>query len=93
MATQPHEREQDLILIENLIGILENTPLTAVTLVDLTDTADKSHLGQISLFNLATAIIALQIGVPGRLTIEVPSRAGGRIEVDWRPRRPPPPPK
>jgi hypothetical protein len=42
-------------------------------------------MGQISLFNLATAITALHIGVPGRLTIEVPSRAGGRIEIDWQP--------
>src|ERR1035437_1773968 len=31
-------------------------------------------MGQISLFNLATAITALHIGIPGQLTIEVPSR-------------------
>jgi len=42
-------------------------------------------MGQISLFNLATAITALRIGVPGRLTIEAPSRVGGRIEIDWQP--------
>ena len=42
-------------------------------------------MGQISLFNLATAITALQIGVPGRLIIEVPSR--GRIEIEWQPVR------
>jgi hypothetical protein len=45
------------------------------------------QMGQISLFNLATAITALRIGVPGRLTIEVPSRVDGRIEVDWKPAR------
>jgi hypothetical protein len=44
-------------------------------------------MGQISLFNLATAITALHVGVPGRLTIEVPSRVGGRIEIDWQPAR------
>jgi hypothetical protein len=77
------------MLIENLIGVLNNTPLTVISLADLTDitAADRSHLGQISLFNLATAIVALQIGVPGRLTIEVPSRVDGRIEVDWQPTR------
>ena len=42
-------------------------------------------MGQISLFNLATAITALHIGVPGLLTIEAPSRVGGRIEIDWQP--------
>ena len=72
---------ENLILIENLIVALQDgTPLTDLNLAPLV-----ASLGQISLFNLATAITALQIGVPGRLTIEAPSRVGGRIEIDWRP--------
>jgi hypothetical protein len=47
-----------------------------------------SHLHQIghdSLFNLATALSAMNIGVSGRLTIAIPSRESERIEIDWQP--------
>lgn len=79
-------RERDLILIENLIGILDDTPLTDLALADLAATVkSQAHLmGQISLFNLATAIAALRSGVPGLLTIEIPMRAGDRIEAHWQ---------
>jgi hypothetical protein len=67
-------------------GEFADPTLAAVKLKPHPGSALASHLmGQISLFNLATAITALQIGVPGRLTIEIPSRVGGRIEIDWRP--------
>ena len=76
------------------IGILEEGN-ASLPILDLAATV-KPHLGsalgsrldligQVSLFNLATAITAMHIGVPGRLTIEVPSRVGDRIEVDWQP--------
>ena len=84
-----HVSKLDIVILEE-----GSTPLPILDLADLV----RPHLGrafgsrldlmgQISLFNLATAITALHLGVPGRLTIEVPSRVGGRIEVDWQPAR------
>ena len=82
-----HVSKLDIVILEE-----GSTPLPILDLADLV----RPHLGrafgsrldlmgQISLFNLATAITALHLGVPGRLTIEVPSRVGDRIEVDWQP--------
>ena len=84
-----HVSKLDIVILEE-----GSTPLPILDLAGLV----RPHLGrafgsrldlmgQISLFNLATAITALHLGVPGRLTIEVPSRVGGRIEVDWQPAR------
>lgn len=47
-----------------------------------------SHLGQVghdSLFNLVTALSAMNSGVSGQLTIALPSRTSERIEIDWQP--------
>ena len=84
-------RERTPILIENLIGILQDdTPLTDLALTSLTATvkSQANLLGQVSLFNLATAIAALRSGVPGLLTIEIPMRVGDRIEAQWQSKPP-----
>jgi hypothetical protein len=70
------------------IGIPEDDPDLASRLKPHLGDALGSRLnlmGQASLFNLATGISAMHIGVPGQLIIEMPSRAGDRIEIDWQP--------
>jgi len=47
--------------------------------------ARLDQMGHDSLFNSTTGLSALLAGVGGRITIELPSRADGRVEVHWKP--------
>lgn len=45
-------------------------------------------MGESSLFNLLTGLMALRLtGVGGKLIVQIPTRPNGRVEVDWQPQR------